>query len=100
MYKNKESAEAVYLAITTNASSHQLSQLKSAANKESIDDGTRGSDGDLGYIRDWQYDPGFVKSVFSLPLKTLSHPVQSSFGWHLVWVDDKRDFLTGERSQC
>ncbi len=36
------------------------------------------------------YVPPFAKAVSSLPLNTLSQPIQTKFGWHLIEVLERR----------
>jgi parvulin-like peptidyl-prolyl isomerase len=93
MYRTKEEALSVYEEIIKNTEQDEFSSLKYAA-KASIDGGTASLGGDLGYIRVGVYEKDFEDAVFHLPLKTLSSPISSEFGWHLVWVDEARDIAT------
>src|SRR5262249_36187961 len=43
-------------------------------------------------------DPEFDKAAFSLPLNTLSQPVRSAFGWHLIEVLDRDTLKTVART--
>ncbi len=54
------------------------------ARRESSDtvSGSRG--GDLGEWTKGQFDPAFEKAAFSIPLNTVSEPVLSPFGYHLI----------------
>ena len=46
--------------------------------------------GDLGYFEKDMMVLEFENVAFSLPLKELSEPVQTPFGWHLILVTDKK----------
>jgi peptidyl-prolyl cis-trans isomerase D len=66
------------------------------AERESSDpvSGPRG--GDLGTWARGAFDPAFDSAAFELPLHTLSQPVLSSFGYHLIEVSNRTaDSATG-----
>lgn len=54
-------------------------------------DGTKNTGGDLGWFSRGQMVKEFADAAFSLPKATLSDPVRTQFGYHLIWVDDKKD---------
>jgi len=56
------------------------------AGRESADSVSGANGGDLGWFKKAQMDPAFGEAAFTLPLKTLSEPVLSSFGWHVLEV--------------
>ncbi|MGV3580740.1 MAG: peptidylprolyl isomerase [Methylophilus sp.] len=93
MYHTKEEAQSIYEEILNNKEQDEFSSLKYAA-KGSIDGGTAAIGGDLGFIKVGVYGKDFEEAVFHLPLKILSPPVSSEFGWHLIWVDEARDITT------
>src|SRR5579871_2124760 len=74
-----------------------LKQLKGGAKFEDLatkyseDPGSAKNGGSLGWIGKGQTVPEFEKSAFSLPKGQLSDLVKSSFGFHIIRVDDKHD---------
>jgi len=78
---SREEAEKVAKNIKT------LADFEKAANEFSKDPGNGGKGGTLGTIQEKDVVPAFGKVAFKLPVNTLSAPVQSNFGWHLIWVD-------------
>lgn len=46
--------------------------------------------GDLGWFGKGRMDPAFEAAAFALAAGQVSQPVRSSFGYHLIQVDDKR----------
>lgn len=94
MYADQESAEKAYEKLSAYSPELQYFQLMMTARQESIDSSTRNVGGDLGYIKFASFDKSFATAVFHLPLKRLSHPIQSKFGWHIVWVSDALDIKT------
>lgn len=59
--------------------------------KEYGQDGTKANGGDLGWFSKEQMVKEFADVAFNLPKNTLSEPVRTQFGYHLIWVDDKKD---------
>lgn len=56
------------------------------ARENSADKGSAAKGGDLGMMDPSSFVPPFAKSVKTLPLNSLSQPVQTRFGWHLIEV--------------
>lgn len=56
------------------------------------DDNSAVEGGDLGWSNPDQYVPEFKNAVTTLPLNTLSAPIRTQFGWHLVEVLERRDY--------
>ena len=56
------------------------------AKQYSIDPGTKNSGGNLGPITRGQMVKPFDNAAFSLPLDTISAPVHSQYGWHVIEV--------------
>jgi len=46
--------------------------------------------GDLGWISPGDFVPEFEQTIATLPLKELSEPIKSRYGWHLAEVLDRR----------
>lgn len=74
-----------------------LAQLKAGADfaalakKQSDDPGSKDKGGDLGYItRQTNFDQTFLAAAFKLKKGELSGLVQTSFGFHIIRVDDVR----------
>lgn len=59
--------------------------------KEYGQDGTKENGGDLGWFSKEQMVQEFADVAFNLPVNTLSEPVRTQFGYHLIWVDDKKE---------
>lgn len=55
-------------------------------------DGSAASGGDLGWANPEQYVPPFQKAVDKLPLNTISEPIRTQFGWHIVEVLERRNY--------
>jgi|GEM_PF-5028841 len=67
---------------------HNLAEFEAAANTYSTDPGNKGGKGGLlGDITADTVVPAFSAVAFKLPVGQLSAPVQSPFGWHLIWVE-------------
>lgn len=73
-----------------------LKQVKSGADfanlaqKSSDDPGSAKAGGSLGWIQRGRTVPEFEKASFSLPKGETSDLVQSTFGFHIIHVDDKQ----------
>lgn len=74
-----------------------LAQLKAGgdfaaiAKQQSDDPGSKDKGGDLGYItRQTSFDQQFLAAAFALKEGQLSGIVQTSFGFHIIRVDDVR----------
>ena len=60
------------------------------AKEKSKDPGAAAQGGDLGYFSKDQMVPEFAEMAFKLPKGTISDPVKTQFGWHIIRVEDKR----------
>lgn len=61
------------------------------ARAESKDPGSAPAGGDLGIVQEGVMVKSFEKALFSLPPRTVSEPVKSEFGWHLIYAVDFRE---------
>ncbi len=60
------------------------------ARKYSADKGSAMEGGDLGMTDPAGFVPPFANAVRNLPLNTLSQPVKTRFGWHLIEVLERK----------
>jgi peptidyl-prolyl cis-trans isomerase D len=60
------------------------------ARRESSDSVSAAKGGDLGEWTKGSMDPAFDSAAFSLPLRTMSQPVLSQFGFHLIEITSRK----------
>jgi peptidyl-prolyl cis-trans isomerase D len=66
------------------------SKLEDVAKRESDDSVSAAKNGDLGKATRGIYVKEFNDAVFSLPVGTLSQPIKTQYGYHLVRVDKRQ----------
>ncbi len=86
--------------ITTAEADKQINnlyqQLKSGkdfalmAKQYSLDAASAIKGGDLGWVVSDELVPPFAKAMNALPVKTVSKPVKTAFGWHLIEVLERK----------
>ena len=67
-----------------------LDDFKVFAKKYSSDKASGFRGGDLGYIRLESVVPGFASKLEKTPVKKISDPFQSKFGWHILYIENIR----------
>lgn len=83
LVKTEQEAKDILLQLKAGA------DFKMLANTKSLDTGSNNG-GDLGYFRKDMMIPAFTEPVFKLKVGQLSEPIKTSFGWHIVLVEDRR----------
>jgi len=58
--------------------------------RKNSEDSSSAAGGDLGYFSRGQMVPEFEKVAFDLPVGSVSSPVETAFGYHLIKVEEKR----------
>lgn len=94
-FRREEEIHARHILVKTEKEAQDLIiQLKAGADfaeladKKSLDENTEG--GDLGYFTKAMMIPEFGDAVFDMKKGQLSAPIKTAFGWHVVFVEDKR----------
>ncbi|MBB5322401.1 SurA N-terminal domain-containing protein [Marinobacter oulmenensis] len=64
--------------------------FETLAEEYSADPGSADQGGDLGYAGRGVYDPAFEEALFALEEGEISEPVETSFGIHLIKLEDVR----------
>lgn len=84
------------MAEASNQAKNLYQQLKSGkdfalmAKQYSLDASSAVKGGDLGWVNPGELVPEFEKSMDALPLHTISKPVKSMYGWHLIEVLERK----------
>ncbi|MBI1777322.1 MAG: peptidylprolyl isomerase [Proteobacteria bacterium] len=85
LLQSEDEAKAVIAELKNGA------DFAEVARKKSIDPSAKTGGGDLGYFTKDQMVPEFSEVAFKLAKgQTSEQPVKSSFGWHVIRVEDKR----------
>ena len=67
-----------------------LEDFKVFAKKYSNDKASGFRGGDLGYVRIQSLVPAFASKLKITPVKKISDPFQSRFGWHILYIENIR----------
>ena len=89
------SAHASHILVKSKGEATQLANnigklkefQKTARKKSSCPSSQKG--GDLGWFRKGQMVQEFEEAVWSIPLNTVSTPIKTQFGYHLIWVHER-----------
>ena len=94
-----DSIEARHVLVNTKAEAQKVQRLLTADNSDanwnkvakqySIDPGSKDKGGSLGSFPKGRMVPEFEKVAFSIKPGTVSAPVKSQFGWHVIEVTKK-----------
>ena len=91
------SAHASHILVKSKGEATQLAMnikkfkdfQKTARKKSACPSSQKG--GDLGWFRKGQMVHEFEQAVWNTPLKTVSEPVKTQFGYHLIWVHEREE---------
>jgi len=105
-YDQKEEVKAKHILLTTNKDNQKemlkkINEIKktantknfaSLANKHTMDPSNQGKKGGaLGWFSRGRMVPEFEKVAFSLKPGQISKPVKTSYGYHLIYVEGKKE---------
>lgn len=86
LVKDEEKAKSIAAQLKKGAKFDKL------ASKHSLDPGSKEKGGELGWNRPGAFVKPFDDAMMNLKKGETSAPVQSNFGWHIIKLDDVRDF--------
>ncbi len=100
----KEEVKAAHILISTQTRSEEealklITEIKekaTTANFEELaknyseDPGSKASGGNLGWFGKGMMVPAFEQAAFALEAGKISEPVKSQFGYHIIWVKEKK----------
>ena len=66
-------------------------KFEDVAKEFSTDTGSAQKGGELGWFSVGSMVPEFSDAAYALPVNTISEPVKSAYGYHIIEVTDKRD---------
>jgi peptidyl-prolyl cis-trans isomerase C len=66
------------------------------AKRKSLDNATAADGGELGYVLKDQLAPEFSEVAFILKEGAISKPVKTTYGWHVIKIDDVREAQPAE----
>lgn len=84
-----EAAQSELSTLRTSILNGELS-FADAAKKYSEDTGSASLGGELGYAPANTYVPSFARALVNLQEGEISQPVKSNYGWHLIYLEDKK----------
>ena len=85
--ENKDSAKAVANEIKKSVN---VSNFSTIAMEKSNDPGSARQGGDLGYFGRGRMVPEFEKASFESKIGSIVGPIESQFGYHIIYVADKK----------
>ena len=90
--EEKEKVKQTLLAIRQDIDSNKMT-FAEAANKHSVDPANaEGAGGDLGYFgRNSGFIEEFTDAAFKLKKGSISDPVETAYGYHLIQVTDRKE---------
>ncbi|MFP3014415.1 MAG: peptidylprolyl isomerase SurA [Arsenophonus sp.] len=86
---NNEQAYAKIQEIAKKIQTNQIT-FDEAAKQYSQDSSSSSSGGELGWSVSNSYDPAFRDALVHLSKGEITQPIYSSFGWHLIQLEDTR----------
>lgn len=69
------------------------------AKKHSQDGGSKNKNGSLGYFQKGKMVKPFEDAAFTMEVGTISEPIKTQFGYHLIYLEDRKDEKTDELSK-
>ncbi len=94
--KELTEAEALAKAQEIRQKILQGADFADLARAESSDAGTASKGGDLGFLKHGQAVPSFEDALFKLPIGELSQPVKTTYGYHIIKVEERKPARTFE----
>jgi peptidyl-prolyl cis-trans isomerase C len=94
--KDLTDAEALAKAQEIRQKLVQGADFAELARTESNDGGSSSKGGDLGFLKHGQTVPSFEDAAFALADGELSQPVKTSYGYHLIRVEERKPTRTFE----
>lgn len=85
LLETKQQADSIYDMLKEGADFAEL------ARERSIDPSAKDNSGDLGFFSWGRMVPEFQEVAFKLKAGEISRPVQTSYGWHVIKVIERRD---------
>jgi peptidyl-prolyl cis-trans isomerase C len=82
--------EALAKALEIRQKIVQGADFAALAQTDSDDRGTSAKGGDLGFLKRGQTVPSFEEAAFALPTGELSPPVKSTYGYHIIRVEERQ----------
>ena len=95
----KETADALASDVLASGTSAAIG-LARLARQWSLDEGTRGRAGELGWVVRGQFAGAFEELAFAAQPGELCGPVETSFGWHLLVVQSIRPARVRPFDEC
>jgi peptidyl-prolyl cis-trans isomerase C len=89
-------ADALAKALEIRQKIVQGADFADLARVDSDDMGSSAKGGDLGFLKRGQTMPSFEEAAFALPAGELSQPVKTTYGYHIIKVEEKKPTRTFE----